>query len=388
FPLDPTETKDSDGDGIGDNQDAFPQDPNRTIDVDTDGDGIPDSKDAFPLNPAESKDSDGDGVGDNSDAFPLDPTETKDSDGDGVGDNKDAFPLDPTETKDTDGDGVGDNKDQYPNDSSRSVITLSSYYPQNKNNSWLYNTSNEEAFFTNTKMINKISIRPLQLTADLRLYLRSSSSGLGISGVKVDGLDTLSATGIISTDIFFDNEIPLLYSGMVTGKLNNTSDRGQINIQPSVGYRAMTYQVDSRYIGLETVLVPYGSFRAHRVTLTISAITTADVNKAPLNVTLSIGLWFGLDTGIIKYQVISKQVQNGVVTDVIRANMESNLVTAKVQYDSVNQGDQLPRTSIKAGGGASCSLNNGADFDPVFYLLLFIAFSYFYQQKKSQKPIK
>ena len=38
-------------------------------------------------------DGDGDGVGDNADAFPNDPTETVDSDGDGVGDNADVFPI-------------------------------------------------------------------------------------------------------------------------------------------------------------------------------------------------------------------------------------------------------------------------------------------------------
>lgn len=54
-------------------------------------------------------DSDGDGVDDNSDAFPNDSTETTDSDGDGVGDNADAFPNDSTETLDFDGDGVGNN---------------------------------------------------------------------------------------------------------------------------------------------------------------------------------------------------------------------------------------------------------------------------------------
>ncbi len=64
----------------------------------------------------ESIDTDGDGVDDDEDAFPNDPTETQDSDGDGVGDNSDAFPNDATETTDTDGDGVGDNSDAFPND--------------------------------------------------------------------------------------------------------------------------------------------------------------------------------------------------------------------------------------------------------------------------------
>lgn len=42
---------------------------------DTDGDGISDDQDAFPNNPNEWLDSDGDGVSDNSDALPDDPNE-------------------------------------------------------------------------------------------------------------------------------------------------------------------------------------------------------------------------------------------------------------------------------------------------------------------------
>merc|ERR1712196_447857 len=75
-------------------------------------------------NGAESADSDGDGIGDNADAFPNDPTEYSDADGDGVGDNTDMFPDDPTEDFDTDGDGVGDNADDYPDDPERSANAL------------------------------------------------------------------------------------------------------------------------------------------------------------------------------------------------------------------------------------------------------------------------
>ena len=41
-------------------------------------------------------DSDGDGYGENEDAFPLDVSEWNDTDGDGVGDNSDYYPLDET----------------------------------------------------------------------------------------------------------------------------------------------------------------------------------------------------------------------------------------------------------------------------------------------------
>ena len=81
-------------------------------DVDSDGDGVMDAEDAFPEDPNESSDSDEDGVGDNADAFPEDPSESADSDEDGVGDNADAFPEDPNESSDTDGDGLGDNAEE------------------------------------------------------------------------------------------------------------------------------------------------------------------------------------------------------------------------------------------------------------------------------------
>ena len=64
----------------------------------------------------ETHDDDGDGVGNNTDAFPQDGNETHDDDGDGVGNNTDAFPQDANETMDTDGDGVGDNADPAPKD--------------------------------------------------------------------------------------------------------------------------------------------------------------------------------------------------------------------------------------------------------------------------------
>ena len=68
-----------------------------------------DNADAFDDDPTESVDSDNDGVGDNADWAPNNASETVDSDSDGVGDNADAFPDDPTETQDSDGNGVGDN---------------------------------------------------------------------------------------------------------------------------------------------------------------------------------------------------------------------------------------------------------------------------------------
>ena len=91
FPLNPNETADTDGDGVGDN-----------ADTDDDNDGVPDAQDAFPRDPKESLDTDGDGIGNNADT---------DDDNDGVPDDEDAFPLDPRNPGDTDADDAGNNED-------------------------------------------------------------------------------------------------------------------------------------------------------------------------------------------------------------------------------------------------------------------------------------
>lgn len=105
FPLDPEEWADLDGDLIGDNMDAdiaatgLGDDKNHNglpdfQEMDFDGDGVPRANaipwDAFPFDPKETRDLDGDGLGDNADP---------DRDGDGWSDAEElkagTNPLDP-----------------------------------------------------------------------------------------------------------------------------------------------------------------------------------------------------------------------------------------------------------------------------------------------------
>ena len=131
FPNDPTQWRDTDGDGFGDN--ASGNDPDdcpgeagsswqdRHGCPDMDGDGWSNGGDAMPVDPTQWQDRDGDGYGDNAngsnpDAFPDDATQWSDRDGDGYGDNPiglsgDWFPDEPTQWHDFDGDDWGDNPD-------------------------------------------------------------------------------------------------------------------------------------------------------------------------------------------------------------------------------------------------------------------------------------
>ena len=88
---------------------------------DSDGDQISDVTDGFPSNPTQWKDTDGDGWGDNNsdgatqaDDLPYDETQWSDRDQDSWGDNPDGnnpdvFPDDGTQWQDIDGDEYGDN---------------------------------------------------------------------------------------------------------------------------------------------------------------------------------------------------------------------------------------------------------------------------------------
>lgn len=90
--------------------------------VDTDGDGVNDDEDDFPDDPAASVDSDGD---DYPDEWNLGKSEEDST----TGLTLDAFPEDSTQWSDSDGDGYGDNPDgnnpdEYPDDPTRWSSTL------------------------------------------------------------------------------------------------------------------------------------------------------------------------------------------------------------------------------------------------------------------------
>jgi hypothetical protein len=94
---------------------------------DSDNDGVANADDAFPLDASESVDTDSDGLGNNADS---------DDDGDGVLDVDDIFPLDSTESVDSDGDGIGDNADPVNTSGafelSGNSLTLQDYNPSSQ----------------------------------------------------------------------------------------------------------------------------------------------------------------------------------------------------------------------------------------------------------------
>ena len=127
---------DVDGDGVLNQDDAFPEDITQWNDTDNDGfgdnplpafqgDECPNTYGTSWQDRFGCPDDDADGYSNEGDSFPNDSTQWADSDNDGYGDNYawismpgnalhlnqtgDAFPMNPTQWNDTDGDGWGDN---------------------------------------------------------------------------------------------------------------------------------------------------------------------------------------------------------------------------------------------------------------------------------------
>jgi len=185
FPIDLTETLDTDADGTGNN-----------ADLDDDNDGYSDAIEAIEgTNPlvdsSKPLDLDGD--------FTPDSTDT-DIDGDSVLNENDACPMDPNETTDTDGDGICDNADpdsivvQGESLSSGVVSAFGSIYI----NGVKYDTTN--AKFVNGDLDDLPNAEQDLDVGDV-VWIRGTVNEDGVTGIAhtvIYDIDLIGTVGVIS----------------------------------------------------------------------------------------------------------------------------------------------------------------------------------------------
>jgi len=119
-----SEYKDSNGHPVDHRIDMDQDGHVNAQDGDKDGDHIMDKDDAFPMNIFESRDFDGDGLGNNEELSSYGDLDgdgmvnkyDHDIDADGTVNDDDALPYDPSESGDADRDNIGDTADAFPDD--------------------------------------------------------------------------------------------------------------------------------------------------------------------------------------------------------------------------------------------------------------------------------
>ena len=169
-------------------------------------------------------DSDGDGVGDNADSFPNDSSETVDTDGDGVGDNADAFPKDASETADTDGDGIGDNQDLVNSGSQlgRAYHMTASTSP-NLSEVHIINTSDSAQSFTGT-LFHKSGSQLGDSNVALHEGVIEPQGRLILSATDLEQrFNELSWTGPAMLDARGSNQFELMSKLSRNGRVTNTN---------------------------------------------------------------------------------------------------------------------------------------------------------------------
>jgi hypothetical protein len=227
-------TTDSDGDGVEDVLDAFPNDPNEWSDYDNDGVGDNSDNCYWYSNPNQANwdndtfgdvcdwDDDNDYVNDTDDAFPYDPSEWSDSDSDGVGDNSDNCPnVVNTDQSDTNNNGIGDACDSNTGGTGN-------------------NTGGGNNTVINTPpVISGVTISPNMPQSDDNLtctYTTFDAEGDTVTTTvvwNVNGNTIASGTDTISTGYGVGDEVQCVVSGS-DGQAPGNTDSDTVTILPTV----------------------------------------------------------------------------------------------------------------------------------------------------------
>ena len=132
------------------------------------------------------------------------------------------------------------------------------------------------------------------------------------------------------------------------GQTTNLNGVGSVNIQPTYGLNPLSYSGTARYVGMETVTVPYGTVDAHHVSVSITS--NADVQGTVVSLVLGMDIWLARDLGVVKYQLPGETAE---LVDVTIA--------------SAGASQPVP-TAEGGSSGGGCVINRNARPDPLLPL--------------------
>jgi len=180
------------------------------------------------------------------------------------------------------------------------LVESGPYYPLSSANSWTYllnGTSSESVqVLAGTVEVNGVDTKVLEHSDGYRQYFTNDHNGIRLHreydpALYVEGVGTLQATATFSPPLVFAMPV------MAVGQQVTSSGTVQFGFS-SLGAVDLNYNATSTAEAMETVIVPYGSFKAGKMTLNLEISGVIELD--PFSLTLAQINWLVLGLGVVR----------------------------------------------------------------------------------------
>jgi len=188
------------------------------------------------------------------------------------------------------GGGSGDND-------SATLPTPNSYFPNNAGLQWKYSNSDSSVTLGSKITLNNTALLPLQYPTGGKEYFSSNTNSISLHGFYSPYV-YVSGAGAFKADVRLSQPLTIYQTGMAAGTTSPISGGGTVDISPTYGRRSISFTGNTQYIGEETISVPYGTYTAKHISISITSSVT--IQGQTLSIPSSYELWLAEGVGIIR----------------------------------------------------------------------------------------
>jgi len=188
------------------------------------------------------------------------------------------------------GGGSGDN-------GSATLPTPNSYFPNNAGLQWKYSNSDSSVTLGSKITLNNTALLPLQYPTGGKEYFSSNTNSISLHGFYSPYV-YVSGAGAFKADVRLSQPLTIYQTGMAAGTTSPISGGGTVDISPTYGRRNISFTGNTQYIGEETISVPYGTYTAKHISISLTSSVT--IQGQTLSIPSSYELWLAEGVGIIR----------------------------------------------------------------------------------------
>jgi len=180
---------------------------------------------------------------------------------------------------------------------SATLPTPHSYFPNNAGLQWKYSNSDSNVTLGSKITLNNTALAPLQYPTGGKEYFSSSTSSISLHGFYSPYV-YVSGAGAFKADVRLSQPLTIYQTGMIAGTTTSISGGGTVDISPTYGRRSISFTGSTRYIGEESISVPYGTYTAKHISVSLTSSVT--IQGQTLSIPSNYELWLAEGVGIIR----------------------------------------------------------------------------------------